>query len=300
MKVNNAIILAAGTSSRFAPLSYEIHKALIEVKGDIMIERQIRQLREAGITDIYVVTGYKSEQLVYLREMFNVELIHNREYLIRNNHSSIWAARQFLGNSYICSVDNYFNENPFENEPEESYYAAKYAIDNTKEWCMEEGTDGYINHVRIGGENAWYMIGHAFWREDFSKRFLKILENEYDLPETKDKLWEKIFIEHLDTLKMKIRKYPEHVIMEFDTLDELREFDDSYRGNTRSVIIKDVAERLGMTEEKITDIKALMDGRTKTKGFRFQSPEGCYQYFYDTRSLYRIDCDNEQLSKSGY
>ncbi len=289
MKVNNAIILAAGTSSRFAPLSYEIHKALIEVKGDIMIERQIRQLREAGITDIYVVTGYKSDQLAYLRDKFNVSLIHNHEYLIRNNHSSIWAARQFLGNSYICSVDNYFNENPFENEPEESYYAAKYAIDNTKEWCMEEGTDGYINHVRIGGENAWYMIGHAFWREDFSKRFLKILENEYDLPETKDKLWENIFIEHLDTLKMKIRKYPEHFIMEFDTLDELREFDESYKGDTRSSILKSIAKKLKVVEKELIDISVKKQTQTGAVGFSFQCKGHHYQYLFDTHVLRRLD-----------
>ena len=48
MKVDNAIIMAAGTASRFAPLSYEKPKALIEVHGEVLIERQIRQLREAG------------------------------------------------------------------------------------------------------------------------------------------------------------------------------------------------------------------------------------------------------------
>ena len=49
MKVDNAIILAAGTSSRFAPLSYEKHKAMTVVKGEILIERQIQQLKAAGI-----------------------------------------------------------------------------------------------------------------------------------------------------------------------------------------------------------------------------------------------------------
>ena len=33
MKVDNAIIMAAGTSSRFAPLSYESHKAMTVLKG---------------------------------------------------------------------------------------------------------------------------------------------------------------------------------------------------------------------------------------------------------------------------
>ena len=45
-KVNNAIIMAAGMSSRFAPLSYERPKGLLNVKGEILIEREIRQLQE--------------------------------------------------------------------------------------------------------------------------------------------------------------------------------------------------------------------------------------------------------------
>ena len=57
MKVDNAIIMAAGTASRFAPLSYEKPKALVEVRGEILIERQIRQLREAGVDEIVIVTG---------------------------------------------------------------------------------------------------------------------------------------------------------------------------------------------------------------------------------------------------
>ena len=68
MKVNNAIIMAAGTASRFAPLSFEKPKALIEVRGEILIERQIRQLRQAGITEIIIVTGYMADQFEYLKK----------------------------------------------------------------------------------------------------------------------------------------------------------------------------------------------------------------------------------------
>ncbi len=72
MKVDNAIIMAAGTSSRFAPLSFERPKALIEVRGEILIERQIRQLREAGIEEIVIITGYMAEQFEYLKEKYKV------------------------------------------------------------------------------------------------------------------------------------------------------------------------------------------------------------------------------------
>lgn len=47
MKVN-AIILAAGLSSRFVPLSYDVPKGLLKVKDEILIERQIKQLVAGG------------------------------------------------------------------------------------------------------------------------------------------------------------------------------------------------------------------------------------------------------------
>ena len=52
--VDNAVILAAGTSSRFAPLSWERPKALIPVKGEILIERQIRQPFKQVFRELYV------------------------------------------------------------------------------------------------------------------------------------------------------------------------------------------------------------------------------------------------------
>ena len=279
-KVDNAIIMAAGTSSRFAPLSYEKHKAMTQVRGEVLIERQIRQLKEAGIPEIIIVTGYKAEQFEYLKDKFGVKLVHNPDYLIRNNNSSIWAVRDFIKNSFICSSDNYFDKNPFENEVDGSYYAAQYIEGETSEWCMEEDSEGYITDVTVGGSNAWYMLGHVFWSEDFSRRFLEILEAEYDLPRTADKLWETIFMDHLDELKMKIRKYVPDIIYEFDTIDELRLFDPSYKEDTRSVILKKTADKLGVNEADIVNITSFKTDSTAAAGFEFDCPKGHFKYLY--------------------
>ena len=48
----NAVILAAGKSNRFAPFTYEKPKGLFVVKGERLIERQIKQLKEAGVNEI--------------------------------------------------------------------------------------------------------------------------------------------------------------------------------------------------------------------------------------------------------
>ena len=253
IKVDNAVILAAGASSRFAPLSYERHKALIEVKGEVLIERQIRQLREGGVKDIYVVTGYKSEQFSYLVEKFGVKLVHNSEYAIRNNHSSIHVVRDVLSNSYICSADNYFAENPFNDAEEGAFYSGIYADGYTKEWCMETNQDGYITEVKIGGNDAWYMLGHVFWDEKFSKRFTEILEQSYNAPDIVDKLWEDIYIEHIQELKMKLKKYDADYIFEFDTLDELREFEAVKAVDNRATGFKFVCKGKGYTYEYGSD-----------------------------------------------
>lgn len=287
-QVDNAIIMAAGTSSRFAPLSKECPKGLISVRGEVLIERQIRQLQEVGIRDITVVTGYRQEQFQYLAEKFGVSLVHNPDYLTRNNNSSLYVVRDKLKNTYICSSDNYFSQNVFEPQVDSAYYAAVYADGPTNEWCMEEDAEGYVCSVTTGGQNAWYMLGHVFWSEEFSRRFVKILESCYDLPETADLLWESIYKQHLDTLKLRIRKYSPDVIFEFDTLDELREFDESYRTDTRSQILKSVASQLGCTEADITHVKAYKDKNNAASGFTFQAGDAHYQFSYEDNTFRRI------------
>ena len=269
-KVDNAIIMAAGLSSRFAPLSYEKPKALITVKGEVLIERQIKQLHEAGIKEIILVVGYRKEQFYYLREKYNVKIVENTEYEIRNNNSSIFAVKEYLKNSYICSADNYFSKNPFESEVEESYYSAIYADGETNEWCIEYDENDWITDVVIGGSNKWFMLGHVFWSEEFSQKFLSILEVIYDNPTTADKLWEAIYVEHIDKLKMKIRKYDTDVIYEFDSLDELREFDATYIEDTHSEIIKNCAKQLNCKESDLMEFVPLKEQTGQVYGCSFR------------------------------
>ncbi len=39
----------------------------------------------------------------------------------------------------------------------------------------------WLTEVKIGGNDAWYMLGHVFWDEKFSKRFTEILEQSYNV-----------------------------------------------------------------------------------------------------------------------
>lgn len=224
-RVHNAVIMAAGKSTRFVPFSLIKPKALAEVRGEILIERQIRQLQAAGIEDIYLVVGYKKEQLMYLAEKFGVHIVVNEDYDRYNNTSSLMCVRDVLSNSYICSSDNYFTENPFEPYVYRPYYAAVYAEGETEEYCLSVDEQERIVGVKIGGRDSWYMLGQVYFDDDFSRKFVQILENGYENPNVRKQLWEDLYRKHLDELVLYMRRYSRGIIYEFDSLQELALFD---------------------------------------------------------------------------
>lgn len=276
-KVDNAIIMAAGLSSRFAPISYEKPKGVLSVKGEILIERLIRQLREAGIPEIVLVVGYKKEQFFYLQHEFGVKIVVNEEYDSRNNNSSLIAAKDYLGNSYICSSDDYYIENPFERYEWRSYYCAQFAEGETEEWCIAEDRNGYIRSVEIGGSDAWFMIGHAYFDRMFSDRFKRILIDVYDHPLTAPKLWEEIFLEHVSDLKMVVKKLDPPICFEFDSLDDVRAFDPMFLENVDSDAFDNIAKTLGCDKADVHDIYPLKQGLTNLS-CHFSTADGEYVY----------------------
>lgn len=276
-KVDNAVIMAAGLSSRFAPISYEKPKGVLKVRGEVLIERQIEQLHDAGIEDITVVVGYKKEYFFYLRKKYGVTLVNNDEYASRNNNGSLWRVRERLGNTYVCSSDDYFTQNPFDAYVFKAYYSAQYAEGETKEWCMETGAGGRITKVTVGGADSWYMLGHVYFDRAFSQRFVKILEEEYDRPETTDMLWEDLYVEHIKELDMVLRPYPVGVINEFDSLDELRAFDPHFLENVDSEIFDNIVAVLGCTKAEIHDVYPLKQGLTNLS-CHFATNDGEYVY----------------------
>ena len=106
------------------------------------------------------------------------------------------------------------------------------------------------------------MIGHVYFDRAFSKRFVEILEEEYDLPRTADKLWEQIYIDHISELDMVCRKYDEGVIHEFDSVDELREFDPFFLENVDSEVFDNIASVLGCEKDDVCDVYPLKQGIT--------------------------------------
>lgn len=268
-RVDNAVIMAAGMSSRFAPLSYEKPKGLMVVKGEILIEREIRQLHAAGITDITVVVGYMKEKFFYLQQKFGVKIVVNEDYYRYNNPSTLIRVLDKLQNTYICSSDNYFVDNVFEPYVYDSYYAAVYYPGKSEEWGLKFDKKGRIRGIEHHPENMWCMLGHVYFSRAFSQAFSQVLTEQYPLSETKQALWEGLYEKNLTRLPpLYIRKYEAEKVREFDSLEELREFDDKYLENTDSRIFKNICGILHCRESDITGIHVIKQGLTNLS-FRF-------------------------------
>lgn len=261
-RVQNAVILAAGLGRRFAPLSFERPKALFRVRGEVLIERLIRQLRQSGVRDIYVVVGPMKESFYYLEDKLGVRLVQTTEYATRNNHASLWSARDYLGNTYVCPADQYYEENFFHAYEYRSSCVAIRAQGKGAKQAFELGANDLIVAARKDTSEAWRMEGPAYLDRAFASDYLDILGREYNLPETEGKLWETIFIEHVDELHMFARKLVRDTIHEFDYLGDLCAFDTAFMDNVDSDILDNICRTLDCTRDDIGDVRPLDSGLT--------------------------------------
>ena len=277
-KVDNAIIMAAGFASRCAPLSYERPKGLFKVRSEVLIERQIAQLKQAGIDEIYVVVGYMKELFFYLEDKFGVKIVVNDQYYKRNNTSSLYAARYYIRNSYICSSDNYFTINPFSKYVYDSYFACVRAEGDTDEWCVEVAAHDRITKYGVGGSSGdWYQVGEFYWTKDFSRRYMDLLEEEYDDPDVADMLLDAFFAKHIDELNARIKRYAQGDILEFDTIDEIKRFDDRFIDNMDCHIIENICGSLGCDAEEVGEFEQIKRGNTNVI-FSFSCRDEKYVY----------------------
>ena len=92
-----AIILAAGSGLRLGQHTKDIPKALLDINGKSILERQISLLRQHGINEIFVVTGYQREQHI----LKNIEYIFNSRYVETEQLASMMVARTKISDDVL-------------------------------------------------------------------------------------------------------------------------------------------------------------------------------------------------------
>ena len=266
----NAIILAAGFGMRMIPINLETPKALIEIKGETLIERLIKQLHEVDITNITIVVGFMKERFEYLIDEYGVKLVFNDQYSEKNNLHSLACVADEIFNTYIIPCDIWCVNNPFRKN--ELY-----------SWYMVSERQEYDSNVRVNRKmelisvprnvNGNKMIGIAYLTGEsvnYVKTFMK--KNRYNI------IYDNAFWEEALYIKNKMVLYARMVndteTIEINTYEQLREFDED-SNNLHSDAIMLISEVLNVKTSEIKNINVLKKGMTN-RSFIFNCKDKKY------------------------
>lgn len=251
----NAIILAAGSGMRMVPVNMSFPKALLEVNGERLIERLIRQLNEAGINDITVVVGFMKESFEYLIDKYGVKLTVNRDYFRKNNLHTLNLVRNNINNTYIVPCDIWCAKNPFSRVELHSWYMLSNQTSPESNVRVNRKNEIVIDHKSVKGNG---MVGIAYVIEPESevvKENLKLMDETHP-----NDFWESTLVNN-DKLILAAKMIDSNEYVEINTYEQLRNTD-SKSSQLKSDAIRTITEVFGCNENEITNLEILKKGMT--------------------------------------
>lgn len=253
----NAVILAAGFGMRMVPINTQSPKALLEINGETIIERTIKQLHEIGVTEIYVIVGFMKEQFEYLIDEYGVELVVNEHYAEKNNLHSLNLVADHISNTYIIPCDIWCMKNPYSRNELYSWYLVNDLVDEesmvrvNRKMELVVTSDGQAGNMMVGisyiAEPQATIIRDKLKAFDKNKRYEK-------------SFWEEALIDN-DRMIVYAKIAHSSDTVEINTFEQLRELDEN-SNNLKSDAIEIIADVLQVNKNEIVDINILKKGMT--------------------------------------
>lgn len=250
----NAVILAAGYGMRMVPINTEEPKGLLEVKGETLIERLIKQLHEVGVQDIKVVVGFMKEHYEFLIDKYNVKLVVNSHYKDWNNIYSLFLVKDDISDTYILPCDVWFEKNPFSTIEDESWYLFGEEQVPGSNWQVKNN-----EKVRFNSSKGNKMIGLAYLNEMQGKNISKLLEKSIEEKQYAS-FWEDV-LENKKNFLLKGKLISDNSHAEINSYEQLLDLDSgsTHLKNDAIEIIEDI---LKVNKKDIHNIHTLKKGMT--------------------------------------
>ena len=228
-RVKRAIFLAAGFGSRLVPITLNTPKPLVLVNGKRIIETLLDAVVKAEIEEIYIVTGYLSEQFEILKKKYpQIKFVENNMYNEANNISSAYLVRNLIKNAYVLESDLYLYNPKLIRKYEYHSNFLGYYVDRSDDWCIEV-KNGIITKEKVGGINCYQMVGISYYDENDGQSIEKDMEEVFKSPGGKEKYWEQVILDICKkNYNIYLRECQKEDIIEIDTFNELKAIDPTY------------------------------------------------------------------------
>ncbi len=234
-----------------------LFRSLIEVNGEPLVERAIKQLHEAGVKEIYIVVGFMKEKYEYLIDEYGVELVVNSEYAVKNNLHSLKLVLNHLSNSYIIPCDIWCDRNPYQSHELYSWYMVSDLIDNDSSVRVNRKMELVSVPQNVGGNT---MVGISYLLEEEAKIVRDRVEELCKDAQNNVVFWEKALY-HKDKMIVAARIFPSTDVVEINTYEQLRELD-SDSNQLKTDAIKVICETLDVIPDEVEDITVMKKGMT--------------------------------------
>ena len=257
-----AIILAAGYGMRMVPINTEEPKGLLEVNGEPLIERLIKQLHAVGIDDIHVVVGFMKEHYEYLIDQCHVKLIVNPHYGDYKNLYSLYLARPCLGGSYVVPCDTGFKDNPFSTIEDQSWYL--FSDHQTEDSVWRVTNRGTVKRISKGSRGN-QMVGIAYLNASAGEKLAKLLQVAVGNELMLSQFWEQA-LDDDGRFLLKGKLISDDDFSEINSYEQLRDidFNSSHLQNEAMRVIEQVLDT-GL--RGIKNIQVLKKGMTNRSFF---------------------------------
>lgn len=217
----NAIILAAGKSSRMYKSGSSLPKGLLSVLGLPNIERTIFMLHMIDVYDIIIAVPFNSIQFDYLAEKYSCTIIHI-PLENKNTLSTMNYLIEYIGDSFIVESDVVCCKNIFRIFEHSTYYVMKYDHPECDEWNVITDSDNNILNFEIGTHLTPAIFGISFWIQKdcyLLKEYLKAqLLNGY--AEESNFFWDDNILELLGKICLKTYEIASNSACEMNTVSE--------------------------------------------------------------------------------
>lgn len=173
----NAIILAAGNSSRMYAGGAVQHKAVLPIMNIPNIERTIIFLNLIDVQEIIIAVSQSNHDMDYLANKYNCKIIHIPN-TVKNTLGTIGYLLKYINDTFIIEGDVVCAKNIFCRFDKSVYYVMKYENPEPDEWNIITDKNNRIRSFSIGTHNSPAIFGISFWSDKDCKVLINHLEQK--------------------------------------------------------------------------------------------------------------------------